>query len=159
MGVGREIPSNSAVYLAPGAWVRGTFTTNGMPADNIHVHGRGVLDGSLIPHPDECSDTLAMINLCGDNIKVTGITVVNAPSYLLEVNAFWQARCTGTGTLVQNTKLLAWHYTSDGIMVGRQSHVDHNFIKCNDDSLKMFMGDCLWEHNTIWQVWGVFLFS
>ena len=52
---------------------------------------------------------------------------------------------------MENVKLLAWHYTSDGIMVGRDSIVRDNFIKCNDDALKVFMGSCLWERNTIWQ--------
>ena len=110
-----------------------------------------MLDGSLIPHPAKCTDTLALINLCGDGITVRGITLVNAPTYLLEVNAFWQPMCIGHGTLVENVKLLAWHYTSDGIMVGRDSVVRNNFVKVNDDAIKIFMGNTVWERNTIWQ--------
>eukprot|EP00729_Bicosta_minor_P015703 gene15703-4375_t len=151
IGVGFALPKNSVVYLAPGAWVRGTFTTHGKKANNITIHGRGVLDGGLIAHPVKCTDTLALINLCGDGITVSGITAINAPTYLLEVNAFWQPHCQGTKTVVENVKLLAWHYTTDGIMVGRDSVVRNNFVKCNDDALKLFMGSTLWELNTIWQ--------
>ena len=39
------------------------------------------------------------------------VTLVNSPTYLLEVNAFWQPMCRGTDTVVENVKLLAWHYT------------------------------------------------
>lgn len=84
-------------------------------------------------------------------IKVIGVTIVNAPTYLVEIGAFWQKECSGFGATVENTKLLAWHWTTDGIMVGRGSVVRRNFVKCNDDSLKIFMGNTLWEQNTIWQ--------
>ena len=68
-------------------------------------------DGGLIPHPSKCTDRLALINLCGDGIRVSGVTLINAPTYLLEVNAFWQPMCHGLRTTVENVKLLAWHYT------------------------------------------------
>eukprot|EP00035_Acanthoeca_spectabilis_P034741 m.30776 g.30776 ORF g.30776 m.30776 type:complete len:489 (+) comp6836_c0_seq2:56-1522(+) len=152
IGAGYVVPPNATVHLAAGAWVRGTLTTHGRRASGITVEGRGVLDGSLIPHPATATDALALINLCGDGITVRGVTLVNAPTYLLQVNAFWQPGCDGSGTVVENVKLIAWHYTSDGIMVGRDSVVRDNFIKCNDDALKLFMGGTFWERNTIWQL-------
>ena len=153
IGVGYEIPANVTVHLAAGAWVRGTFASKGGAASGVEIHGRGVLDGGLIAHPPTCDDSLALINLCGDDISISGITLVNAPTYLLEVNAFWQggACATSSRTTVSNVKLLAWHYTSDGIMVGRDSVVSSNFVKCNDDALKLFMGRTSWTRNTIWQ--------
>ena len=36
-------------------------------------------------------------------------------------------------------------------MVGRESIVQDNFVKCNDDALKIFMGSTVWQRNTIWQ--------
>ena len=36
-------------------------------------------------------------------------------------------------------------------MVGRASVVRNNFVKCNDDALKLFKGETLWGGNTIWQ--------
>ena len=154
IGVGQlALRPNTTVRIEAGAWVRGTLSTHGTNIDGITVEGRGVLDGGLVAHPPKCTDRLAMVNLCGSDIAVRDITVINAPTYLVEVNAFWQPLCRGgSRTLVENVKLLAWHYTSDGIMVGRDAVVRDNFIKCNDDSLKVFMSNTVWQRNTIWQL-------
>ena len=71
---------------------------------------------------------------------------------MLELNAFWHRGCSGTGALVENVKAIGWYFTTDGIMVGRDSVVRDSFVKCNDDSLKVFSGNTLWERNTLWQL-------
>ena len=45
VGVGYRIPAGTVVHLAAGAWVRGTFTTDGVRANGITIQGRGVLYG------------------------------------------------------------------------------------------------------------------
>ena len=90
IGVDYRLHAGATVTLEAGAWVRGSFASGGGGADGVTIQGRGILDGGLIPHPPKCSDALALINLCGNDLAVTGITLINAPTYLIELNAFWQ---------------------------------------------------------------------
>lgn len=149
IGQQHGISAGNIVYIAGGAWVRGTFF-NKDDATGVVIHGRGVLSGEKISHPPQCSDTKAMITLCGDDVTISGITVINPPTYLINVNPYW-LKCTGRRAIIENVKLWGWHYTSDGIMVGRDSHVHDSFVRANDDSLKLYMSNTLWEWNTIWQ--------
>lgn len=145
------VPKGAKVYLAGGAWVRGTFASKVFePATGAIIEGRGVLSGEKLAHPSQATDALAMLNLCGDDITVRGITIVNPPTYMVNINPYWTL-CFGKRALVENVKAMGWHYTSDGIMIGRDSIVRDCFVRANDDALKLYMSNTLWERNTIWQ--------
>jgi len=148
IGQGFNVPSGARVHLAGGAWVRGTLSSSS--ANGVVIEGRGVLSGDKLAHPSSATDALAMVNLCGNDIVVRGITVVNPPTYLVNLNPYWKG-CYQTRSLVEDVKALGWHYTTDGIMVGRDSTVRDNFVRANDDSLKLYMSNTLWERNAIWQ--------
>lgn len=145
-----EVNAGQSVRLEGGAWVRGQFMTGGGDASNVRIVGRGVLSGENIPHPQEADDSKAMLGLCGDDITIRGITIVNPPTYMVNINPYWLG-CSGTRTLVEDVKTMGWHFTTDGIMVGRDSTVRGNFVRANDDSLKLYMSNTFWEKNIIWQ--------
>jgi len=150
------VDASTSIRLEGGAWVRGQFLTKAAgdswwrEKSGIKIVGRGVLSGENIPHPNEATDSKAMLGLCGDDITIKGITIVNPPTYMVNINPYWLG-CGGTRALVEGVKAMGWHFTTDGIMVGRDSTVRGNFVRANDDSLKLYMSNTVWEKNTIWQ--------
>jgi hypothetical protein len=113
------VPSNTHVRIAGGAYVRGSlFTSTSSGAkNNISISGGGILAGDRMPHASRSStcanDSLALINLCASSVTVTGITIVNSPTYMLQINApWWCGRddggggTLGQGALVRNVKVL-----------------------------------------------------
>jgi len=144
------VPKGARVHLAGGAWVRGTLASKAA-AHGATIEGRGVLSGELLAHPSSATDALAMLNLCGNDITVRGLTIVNPPTYMVNLNPYWKG-CIEQRSLVENVKAMGWHYTSDGIMVGRNSIVQDCYVRANDDSLKLYMSHTRWERNLIWQL-------
>ena len=81
--------------------------------------------------------------------------------------------CFGRRALVENVKAISWYGTGDGIMVGPDSVVRDSYGECsngrlgcscdsdgqpllptvraNDDSLKLYSSNTLWERNLIWR--------
>jgi hypothetical protein len=47
---------------------------------------------------------------------------------------------------------MSWWYSTDGMVAGNKSILEDNFIKSNDDSIKLFWGDTIARRNTIWQL-------
>merc|ERR1712000_217278 len=70
---------------------------------------------------------------------------INAPWYC---SAGWSGTAIGAST--HNVKVFGWK-CADGVYSGRGSHVSHIFTKVNDDSVKPFEGNSLYEDLTIWQ--------
>jgi hypothetical protein len=103
------VPQNTHVRIDGGAYVRGSlFTSSSSSAkSNITISGGGVLSGELIPHPTSANDSLALINLCADDATVKGITVVNPPTYMVQVLTHY----TGTRTLYSHTILTHYAHT------------------------------------------------
>jgi len=87
---------------------------------------------------------------------VEGVTLIEPPQQsILEVNPPWSCGCgwqckQPEQTIITNVKLLGWNF-ADGIHAGSQAHVSHSFIRVNDDGVKPFLSDALFENLVIWQ--------
>lgn len=124
-----RIPSNTTVYLAPGAVVKAKLLVD--KAENVRIIGRGILD-----HPIrgiEITDS--------KNVLVDGITVVNPDHYTV----------FGGGSkeiTIKNLKSFSCKGWSDGIdlMCCRKVFVDNVFMRNSDD--------CIALYNHRWSWWG-----
>jgi hypothetical protein len=148
--LGSKVPlrDDQTIYLAGGAWVKGTFIANG-PVHNLTIRGRGVLDGSFVDtgNQDQNKNQPGMIDIAdqsSSNLLVEGITLANAPRF--------NVRALGRFTTVENVKIIDWWWSADGMVGGNSSLLENNFIKVNDDSIKLFWGDTIARKNTIWQL-------
>lgn len=148
--LGRDIPlrDNETIYLAGGAWVRGSFIAHG-PVHHLTIRGRGVLDGSFLDtgNQDQNKDQPGMLDIADQSsstLLVEGITFANAVRF--------NVRALGQYTTIENVKIIDWWYSADGMVGGNSSLLENNFIKVNDDSVKLFWGDTIARRNTIWQL-------
>ena len=124
-----RIPSNTTVYLAPGAVLKAKLLVDN--AENVRIIGRGILD-----HPVrgiEITDA--------KNVLIDGITVVNPEQYTV----------FGGGSseiVIRNLKTFSCKSWSDGIdmMCCRKVLVDNVFLRTGDD--------CIALYNHRWNWWG-----
>ncbi len=124
-----RIPSNTTVYLAPGAVLKAKLLVDN--AENVRIIGRGILD-----HPVrgiEITDA--------KNVLIDGITVVNPEHYTV----------FGGGSseiVIRNLKTFSCKSWSDGIdmMCCRKVLVDNAFLRTGDD--------CIALYNHRWNWWG-----
>lgn len=124
-----RIPSNTIVYLAPGAVVKAKLLVD--KAENVRILGRGILD-----HPIrgiEVTDS--------KNVVIDGITVVNPEHYT--VMGGGSERIT-----IKNLKSFSCRGWSDGIdmMCCRDVLIDNVFMRNSDD--------CIAIYNHRWDWWG-----
>lgn len=116
-----QIPSNTTVYLAPGAVVKAKFLID--KAENVRVIGRGILD-----HP------LRGVEIThSKNILIDGITVVNPDHYTIfggEAN----------GLTIKNLKSFSCKGWSDGIdlMCCNDVLIDNVFMRNSDDCIAIY---------------------
>jgi hypothetical protein len=148
IGAGVVLHSNETVYLAGGAYVQGAFIADG-PVDNVTIKGRGVLDGLFMDtgSQDANKNQPGMIDIAdqtSSNVLIEGITLVNAPRF--------NVRALAQYTTIENVKTMSWWYSTDGLVAGNKALVEDNFVKSNDDSIKLFWGDEVVRGNTIWQL-------
>jgi hypothetical protein len=148
IGSGVVLHSNETVYLAGGAYVQGAFIANG-PVDNVTIKGRGVLDGLFMDTGDQDANKNqpGMIDIAdqsSSNVLIEGITLVNAPRF--------NVRALAQYTTIENVKTMSWWYSTDGLVAGNKAVVENNFVKSNDDSIKLFWGDEVVRGNTVWQL-------
>lgn len=123
-----RIPSNTTVYLAPGAVLKAKLLVDN--AENVRIIGRGILD-----HPVrgiEITDA--------KNVLIDGITVVNPEHYTV----------FGGGSseiVIRNLKTFSCKSWSDGIdMMCCKVLVDNVFLRTGDD--------CIALYNHRWNWWG-----
>ncbi len=150
------VKGGETVYLAPGAVVRGTLTARGW---NVKVCGRGVLSGELLqeewirhkrgfvakPKDARAWGITPMVwnDAWLGSTTVEGITIIDAPSYNLNL--------TGRYT-VRNVKLLSWNYSTDGVGgTGGSGLVEHCFFKVNDDVFTLYWPDRTLRNLVIWK--------
>ena len=124
-----KIPSNTTVYLAPGAVIKAKLLVD--KVENVRIVGRGILD-----HPIrgiEITDS--------QNVLVDGITVVNPEHYTVFGGG-------STGVTIKNLKSFSCKGLSDGIdmMCCRDVLVDNVFMRNSDD--------CIALYNHRWNWWG-----
>ncbi len=148
IGSGNVLHDNETVYLAGGAYVQGAFIANG-PVHNVTIKGRGVMDGLFMDTGNQDSNKNApgMIDIAdqsSSNVLIEGITLVNGPRF--------NVRALAQYTTIHNIKVMSWWYSTDGMVGGNKSVLEDNFVKVNDDSIKLFWGDTIARRNTIWQL-------
>lgn len=148
IGSGQPLLSGQTIYLAGGAYVHGAFIADGA-VSNVTIKGRGILDGLFMDtgNQDLNKNQPGMINItdqASSNVLIEGITLVNGPRFNI--------RALAHHTTIHNVKVMSWWYSTDGMVGGNKSLLENNFIKVNDDSIKLFWGDTIARHNTIWQL-------
>ncbi|GAA3209805.1 hypothetical protein ACFO1B_51870 [Dactylosporangium siamense] len=148
VGAGQPITSGQTIYLAGGAFVSGAFIATG-PVSNVTIKGRGVMSGLFMDtgNQDLNKDQPGMIDIADQgstNLLVEGITFVDAPRF--------NVRALAQYTTIHNVKTMSWWYSTDGMVGGNKSLLENNFVKSNDDSIKLFWGDTTARGNTIWQL-------
>ena len=124
-----RVPSNTTVYLAPGAVLKAKLLVDN--AENVRIIGRGILD-----HPIrgiEITDS--------ENVLVDGITVVNPEHYTVFGGG-------SSDIVIRNLKSFSCRSWSDGIdmMCCRKVLVDNVFLRTSDD--------CIALYNHRWNWWG-----
>lgn len=124
-----RIPSNTTVYLAPGAVVQAKLLID--KSENVRILGRGILD-----HPIrgiEVTDS--------KNILIDGITVINPDHYSIFGGG-------STGLVIKNFKTFSCKGWSDGIdlMCCRNVDISNVFLRNSDD--------CIALYNHRWNWWG-----
>jgi polygalacturonase len=116
------------IYLAPGAMVHGAIAAEGI--DDIHIYGRGILDGSWLLHeadPGEARSGAIWIT-GGKGIRVEGITVIDAPMWQIVLNY-------DEDVVVRNINLLGYVVNADGIHVSgtKRALIQGCFVRSCDD--------------------------
>ncbi|BCJ31626.1 hypothetical protein [Actinocatenispora sera] len=148
LGSGVELHDNETIYLAGGAYVEAAFIAHG-PVHNVTIKGRGILDGGFLDTGSQDSNKgqPGMINIADQsstNLLIEGITLVNGPRFNIRALAQY--------TTIHNVKVMSWWYSTDGMVGGHKSVLEDNFVKVDDDSIKLFWGDTIARHNTVWQL-------
>lgn len=131
----------SQIYIAGGAMVVGAIRAP--KVSNLIVNGRGIIAGQVedIPYCEQGNNYLtdriynSAITMADYNSKtnrnqfVDGITVILPLKYCIQVGAY---------ATVRNTKCFAYHQTTDGIGAEANAKIYNNFIKTNDDMMKIY---------------------
>lgn len=123
------IPSNTLVYLAPGAVLKGRLTVD--KAENVTIKGRGML---LTPQQG--------ISISySQNVKVEGITVINPRHYTISGGQ-------SKNIVIENLKSFSYQGWSDGL----------DFMSCSDIEISdVFLrnsDDCLAFYTHRWDFYG-----
>lgn len=115
------IPSNTIVYLAPGAVVQGRLLVNN--AENVKILGQGILD-----HPFRGVEVTN-----SKNVLIDGLTVVNPQHYTIFGG-------NADGLTIRNLKSFSTRPWSDGIDLMCCSNViiDNIFMRNSDDCIAMY---------------------
>jgi len=170
IGVGFPVSANQTIYVAGGAYLRGTLF--GENANNVTIRGRGIIAGDLTPRAvtlaNKRTDRLANLRLCSiamisdlnrkswnlyfdrpglgcDNLLIEGVTIANPAHFF--------TRLAGTPITVHNVKMVAgWHYNTDGISaIGMPNVTVYDcFFQCNDDGVYVSPQGVHIHHCTFW---------
>ena len=144
-GIGKFYPLKPATtyYLAPGAFLKGSFAGGG---DGTRVIGRGVLSGADYPWPGHLQEKnverVDLVKLAGDNLELAGITLVDSPYYVMIAG--------GRNNRFSDLKILAWHFNTDGISAGPGARIDDCFLRVGDDAFKPFVSDTRISRCVLW---------
>ena len=150
------------IYIPGGAIVHGNIRAT--RAHNLMVNGRGIIEGqdtygaaeegkegradyfsgqilnsavTMAAYRDKMTDARPTTM----NQVVEGVTSILARKYNFQL---------GIGAIVRNTKSFAHRQTTDGIGVEENSRVSTNFMKVNDDALKLYQDNTVFENSYIW---------
>ena len=116
-----QIPSNTTVYLAPGAVVKAKLLVD--KAENVRIIGRGILE-----HPIRGIEVTH-----SKNVLIDGITVVNPDHYTVFGGE-------SEGLTIKNLKSFSCKGWSDGIdmMCCNDVLIDNVFMRNSDDCIAIY---------------------
>ncbi|GHU93351.1 hypothetical protein FACS189479_04610 [Spirochaetia bacterium] len=140
--IGRSVSiprDKHTVYLAGGAYVRGSFYTNLEKRDNVTITGRGILSGENLPHADldgmiRFYDRNADPSYATGSIKIEGITMVDAHSFHIDFVSRGK-NAESNPHIIDNVKMIAWAYNTDGYHLSGYNRINDLFIFNSDDAL------------------------
>jgi hypothetical protein len=122
-----ELKEGETLYIDEGSVVYGYITAT--KADNVRIHGRGILDGSRCEHMNWPRKQMVLV-IQSENVTIEGITVVNGPNWHIVPTAC--SRVT-----VKDLNVITFTGTGDGIdVVGSENVTITNcFVRSNDDCI------------------------
>ncbi len=150
------VPSNTTVYIAGGAIVRGRIHTDN--AHNVKIRGRGIVDGSTVNREDFGGEagSFFMRLWRSSNIEVNGIILHNSPHWTL-------VPIESEKVNIHNVRLIGQRRSNnDGmdIVDSRNVLIDNVFIRTIDDAIALkakYIGgernqttDVTIQNSTIW---------
>ncbi len=124
-----KIPSNTTVYLAPGAIIKARLIVD--HAENVRIIGRGIID-----HP------LRGVEITfSKNVLIDGLTIINPEHYTIFGGQ-------SENITIRNLRSFSRHPWSDGIdlMCCKNVTVEDVFLRTGDD--------CFALYNHRWWYWG-----
>ncbi len=133
------VPSNTTVYIAGGAYVKGQFYAEN--AQNITIKGRGILSGEEYK-PRTHNHMITIRD--SQEIEIEGITIIHAPRYMISLS--------GKNHHLDNIKMMGWWFSTDGISAGENSLIENCFFKVNDDAVKLYNSNTIVKDCVIWQL-------
>ncbi len=133
-----SVDSDTTVYLAGGAYVKGRITSNN--ASNVVLRGRGILSGENFERQSE--HLVLMRN--ARNVLIEGVTLINSPHFNISLR--------GSEHIVRNVKMIGWYFSTDGVCTGNNGLVEDCFFKVNDDAVKLYQSNMLVQNCVIWQM-------
>ncbi|MHB8962506.1 MAG: right-handed parallel beta-helix repeat-containing protein, partial [Saccharofermentanales bacterium] len=124
----------TCIYLSAGAVVLGSFASEDI--SDISITGRGILDSSHLHHenPDPGEARTGAIWLTGgDNYRIEGITILDAPMWQVVLNY-------SSNILVKNINLLGYVVNADGIHLSgcKDAVVEGCFVRTCDDLIVIY---------------------
>lgn len=138
IGDGFKLRSDTILYLAGGAYVKGRIDSRDI--ENITIAGRGILSGE-----DYERKTAHLVQLRNTrNLLIEGVTLVNSPHFNLSLR--------GKNHTVRNVKMIGWYFSTDGVCTGYDSLVEDCFFKVNDDAVKLYQSGMIVRDCVIWQM-------
>lgn len=143
--IGKYYPLKAATtyYLAPGAFLKGSFAGGG---DGTRVIGRGVLSGADYTWPGDLQEQnperIDLVKLVGDGLELAGVTLVDSPYYVVIAG--------GRNNRFRDLKILAWHSNTDGISAGPGARIEDCFLRVADDAFKPFVSDTRIARCVLW---------
>lgn len=148
----QRLPAGSTVYLAGGAYVRGSFqrdnntyssTTYG---GNLTVRGRGILSQiGYLRYP--AATAVPLIYSKYGSVQAEGIIMTDMTGFAVES---YYGKSTQY-SVVDNLKIFGWYAHADGPHVGPYGIVKNCFLKTGDDNLFAFFNNQQVIDNTVWQ--------
>lgn len=140
--------NGESLYIEEGAILRARIEVAKNAAD-VKIFGRGMMVFGL-GHVENFS-VISADGSRNERLKVEGITVVDAPGWILRM--FSPANFT-----VDNFKTVGqWHFNTDGIQFAGQKGVIKNcFLQCNDDNFSMpsYIRDVDIQNMVLWNIFN-----
>ena len=151
--IGKQYPlaNNTQVYIAGGAYVIGTFKSAQSNPKNISIRGRGILSAIGLTETAKESSQWGNHSIDfsrgtgGSNLSIEGITITDPLRACI---------ISYSPIHIQRVKLMSWEHRNDGITAGNKSVVEDNFIKVQDDNIKLYYSNQVVRRNVIWQQTG-----